>query len=60
MDDEISWLSGWTSQWSPPQGLSEQIHCDNAATTVIRTARTLEAVWLASLRGSVGTGDKER
>jgi len=45
MDDEISWLSRWASQWRPPQGLSEQIHCDNAETTVIRTARTLEAEW---------------
>jgi hypothetical protein len=45
MDDKISWLGGWASQWRPPQGLSEQIHCDNAATTVIRTARTLEAEW---------------
>ena len=45
MDDKISWLGGWASHWRPPQGLSEQIHCDNAATTVIRTARTLEAEW---------------
>jgi hypothetical protein len=42
MDDKISWLSGWASQWHPPQGLSEHKHC-GIATTVIRTARTLEA-----------------
>ena len=45
MDDKISWLGGWASQWRPPQGLSEHKHCDNAATTVIRTARMLEAEW---------------
>jgi hypothetical protein len=43
MDDKISWLGGWASQWRPPQGLSEQKHCDNVATTVIRTVGTLEA-----------------
>jgi len=45
MDDKISWLGGWANQWHPPQGLSEQKHCDNAETTVIRTARTLDAEW---------------
>ena len=45
MDDKISWLGALASQWRPPQGLSEHKHCDNAATTVIRTARTLEAEW---------------
>jgi len=45
MDDKISWLGGWVSQWCPPQGLSEPKYCDNAATTVIRTARTTEADW---------------
>jgi len=45
MDDKISWLSGWASQWRPPQGLSEHKHCDKEATTVIRTARTFEAKW---------------
>jgi len=45
MDDKISWLGGWSSQWRPPQGPSEHKHCDNVATTVIRTARTLEAEW---------------
>jgi hypothetical protein len=45
MDDKISWLGGWTTEWRPPQRLSEQKHCDKAATTVIRTARTLEAEW---------------
>jgi hypothetical protein len=34
MDDKISWLGGWASQWHPPQGLPEQKH-NNAATTVI-------------------------
>jgi hypothetical protein len=43
MDDRISWLGGWASQWHPPQGLSEHKHCDNVVTTVIRTVRTLEA-----------------
>jgi nitrate reductase NapE component len=45
MDNKTSWLGGWDSQWCPPQGLSEHKHHDNAATTVIRTARTLEAEW---------------
>jgi len=45
MDDKISWLGGWASQWHPPQGLSEHKHCNNAATAVIWTARTLEAEW---------------
>ena len=45
MDDKISWLGGWASQWCTPQGLSEHKHCDNAATTKTRTARTLEAEW---------------
>ena len=45
MDDKISWLGGWASQWRPPQGLADQKHCDNAATTVIQTSRTLEAEW---------------
>jgi hypothetical protein len=45
MDDNISWLGGWASQRRPPQGLSENKHHDNVATTVIRTARTLEAEW---------------
>ena len=45
MGDKISWLGGLASQWRPPQGLSEHKHCDNAVTTVIRTARTLEAEW---------------
>jgi hypothetical protein len=45
MDNKISWLGGWASQWHTPQGLSEHKHCDNAATTVIRRARTLEAEW---------------
>jgi len=45
MDDKISWLGGWASQWRPPQGPAEQKHCDNAATTVIQTSRTLEAEW---------------
>ena len=45
MDHKISWLGGWASQWRPPQGLSEHKHCDNAATTAIRTARTLEVEW---------------
>jgi hypothetical protein len=45
MDDAKSWLGGWVSQWRPPQGLSEHRHCDNAATTVIRTARTLGTEW---------------
>jgi len=45
MDDKISWLGGLASQWHPPQGLSEQKHSDNVATTVIRTARTLETEW---------------
>jgi hypothetical protein len=44
MDDKISWLGGWASQWHPPQGPSEHKDCGNA-TTVIRTARTLEAEW---------------
>jgi hypothetical protein len=45
MDDKISWLGGWASQCRPPQGLSVHKHYDNAANTVIRTARTLEAEW---------------
>ena len=45
MDNKISWLGGWSSHWHPPQGLSEQKPHDNAATTVIQTARTLEAEW---------------
>ena len=45
MDDKISWQGGWARQWRPLQGFSEQKPCDNAATTVIRTARTLEAEW---------------
>jgi len=35
MDDKISWVGGWVSQWHPPQGLSGQKHHDNTATTVI-------------------------
>jgi len=45
MNDKISWLGGWASQWRPPQGFSEHKHCDNAATKVIRTTRTVEAEW---------------
>jgi hypothetical protein len=45
MDDKISWLGGWASQWCPPLGLSEHKYGDKVATTVIRTARTLEAEW---------------
>jgi hypothetical protein len=45
MEDKISWLGGWASRWRTPQGLSEHKHCDNATTTVIRKARTLEAKW---------------
>jgi hypothetical protein len=45
MGDKLSWLGGLVSQWLPPQRLSEHKHCDNAATTVIRTARMLEAEW---------------
>ena len=45
MDYAKSWLGGWASQWRPPQGLSEHKHCDNVATTVIQTARMLEAEW---------------
>jgi len=45
MDEKISWLGGWASLWRQPQGLSDHKHCDNAATTVIRTARMLEAEW---------------
>ena len=59
MDDKISWLVGWASQWRPPQGLSEHKHCDDAATTVIQTARTLEAEWWQVCEESVGTGKKE-
>jgi hypothetical protein len=43
--DKISWLGGVSRQWRPPQGLSEHKHCDNTATTLIRTTRTLEAEW---------------
>ena len=43
--DKISWLGGQASQWHPPRVLPEHKHCDNAASTVIRTARTLEAEW---------------
>jgi len=43
MDDKITWLGGWVIQWCPPQGLPKQKHCDNAAITVIRRARMLEA-----------------
>jgi len=45
MDDKITWLGVWASQWRPPLGLSEHKHCNNPATTVIQTARTPEAKW---------------
>jgi len=59
MDDKISWLGGWACQWRPSQRLSEHKHCDNVATTVIRTARTLEAEWWKVCRER-GYGDKGR
>ena len=45
MDDKISCLGGWSSQWRPPQGLSEHKYCDNTATKVIWTAKTLDTEW---------------
>jgi nicotinamide mononucleotide (NMN) deamidase PncC len=56
MDDKITWLGVWASQWRPPLGLSEHKHCNNPATTVIQTARSKMVV---SLRGSMGTGKKK-
>jgi len=43
--DKIFRLGGWACQRRSPQGLSEHKHCNNAATTAIRSARTLEAEW---------------
>ena len=59
MDDKISWLGGWANQWHPQQGLSEQKYCDNTPTTVIRTARMLDAEWGSKFAGKRGYGEKE-
>jgi hypothetical protein len=58
MDDKISWLSGWASQWRPPQGLSEHKHCDNTATNL--NSENARSRKVASLWGSVGTGEKSK
>jgi len=55
MDDKISWLGGWASQWHPPQGLSEQKHGDYSNSD----SKNARCRMGASLRGSAGTGKKE-
>jgi len=59
MDNKICWLGGGASQWCPPQGLFEHKNCNNAATTIIRTARTLEAKWWQVCEEAWVRGKKE-
>jgi len=55
MDNKISWLGAWASQWRPSQWLSEQKHCDNTNSN----SENARSRMVASLRGSVSTGKKE-
>ena len=57
MDDQISQLGGWASQWRPPQGLSEHKHYNNAATN--SNSKKARSRMVASLRGSVCTETKK-
>jgi len=51
----ITTLTLWGLYYSK-QGLSEQKHCDNAATN--SNSENVRSRMMASLRGSVGTGTK--